>query len=175
LIATTVGSDGVTIAGFGLILASAACWASGNVILRGTSGVEMFAVIVWISALACGPLLALSLAFEGPTADLAALAQPTTAGVIAVAFVAIPTTILGFWVWGELLKRYPAALVAPFALLVPVTGTLSAWALFGERFGTVRLAGMALIMLGLAVNALPWERLRLNPPPVNARRIRPRS
>ena len=37
--------------------------------------------------------------------------------------------------WGHLLKLYPAATAAPFSLLVPVSGTLSAALILGESFG----------------------------------------
>jgi O-acetylserine/cysteine efflux transporter len=53
--------------------------------------------------------------------------------------------------WGALLRRHPATHVAPFALLVPVVGAVASAVVFGERFGTLRLTGMALVLAGLAV------------------------
>jgi O-acetylserine/cysteine efflux transporter len=158
LIAATVGSNGVTVVGLALILGSALSWAAGNVVLRGTAKVDMFGLNSWIALLAAPPLLVLSFAFETPALDLASLTLWTWSGVNALIYVAVPTTILGFWVWAELLKRYPTALVAPFTLLVPVTGMVASWILLGESFGSVRLAGMALILIGLAVNSLPFGR-----------------
>ena len=35
-------------------------------------------------------------------------------------------TLLGFGLWSRLLMRYPAAVVAPFALLIPVVGMVAA-------------------------------------------------
>ena len=58
-------------------------------------------------------------------------------------------------IWGDLLRRYPATTVAPFSLLVPFVGALSAAAVFGESFGPLRLAGMALVLLGLVLVARP--------------------
>lgn len=158
LIAGTVGSNGVTFAGLALVLGSALSWAAGNVILRGTAKVDMFGLNAWIALLAAPPLLAVSFLVETPALDLASLSFWNWSGVGALIYVAVPTTIVGFWVWGELLKRYPTALVAPFTLLVPVTGMIASWLLLGESFGPVRLAGMALILTGLAVNSLPLER-----------------
>jgi len=158
VIAATVGSDGVTVTGFALILASALGWASGNVILRATPRVEMFGMMSWVSMLAVPPLLVLSLAIEGPAADWAALLHPSLGGLVGLAYVGIPTTIVGYWVWAELLKRYPAAMVAPFSLLAPVTGTIGSWLWFHESFSPMRLIGMTLILTGLVVNTLPFER-----------------
>ncbi|MDR3375802.1 MAG: EamA family transporter [Ancalomicrobiaceae bacterium] len=159
LIASTVGTGGVTMAGFGLIMASAFGWSMGNVVLRASPKVDMFPLIAWISALAILPLLALSLVLEGPGADLEALVQMNWGGASALAYVAILSTLGGYWAWAELLKRYPAGLVSPFALLVPVSGTLSAYLILGESFGPLRLAGMVLILAGLAINTLPIERI----------------
>ena len=57
-------------------------------------------------------------------------------------------------IWGGLLGRYPAAAVAPLALLSPVTGVVASALVFGERFTLPRYAGMALILAGLAVIVL---------------------
>jgi O-acetylserine/cysteine efflux transporter len=54
-----------------------------------------------------------------------------------------------------LLQRYPAALVAPFALLSPCTGILASAVLLGEVFTPLRYAGMALVLAGLVVIVLP--------------------
>jgi len=68
-------------------------------------------------------------------------------------------TTLGYALWGRLLRRYSAALVTPFALLVPFVAAWSSSVAFGERFGPRRLLGMALVLLGLAVIVLPLDRL----------------
>lgn len=158
-IASTVGTGGVTPFGFVLMMLSAFGWASGNVILRSSPKVDMFPLIVWISALAVPPLLVLSLIIEGAAADATALAHVDLAAIGSLAYIVILSTLLGFFVWAELLKRYPAGLVAPFTLLVPVSGTISAYLILGESFGPVRLLGMALILVGIAVNTLPVERI----------------
>ena len=40
--------------------------------------------------------------------------------------------MFGFGLWARLLARYPAAAVAPFALLVPVVGMVAGAVVFGE-------------------------------------------
>jgi O-acetylserine/cysteine efflux transporter len=90
---------------------------------------------------------------------LDALARIDLAAVGSLVYIVVLSTLLGFFVWAELLRRYPAGLVAPFTLLVPVSGTISAYLILGETFGPVRLAGMALILTGITVNTLPVERI----------------
>ncbi len=101
--------------------------------------------------IAVGPLLLLSLALEGPARVATAVTHATWLTISAAAYIAIVSTVFGYWAWGRLLQLYPAATVAPFTLLVPVSGTLAAALILHETFGPARLAGMALILAGLAV------------------------
>jgi O-acetylserine/cysteine efflux transporter len=151
LIATTVGSNGVTVLGLTLALASAFFWAIGNVLLRRLGQVDMLSMISWLSVVAPLPLLLLSLTIEGPARIGAALGGASWLTIGAVLYIGVISTTFGYAVWGHLLKLYPAATAAPFSLLVPVSGTLSAALILGEAFGVVRLAGMGLILAGLAV------------------------
>lgn len=162
LIGLSVGGD-LTVPGLALVLAAAASWAVGNVLLRGAGQVDMFRMVVWLSLVPPLPVLALSLWLEGPTAIVAAFGAAGWTAAAAVFYLAVPTTLFGFYVWAQLLKRYPAATVAPFSLLAPVFGTISAHLVLGETFGPLRLGGMALILSGLAVVGLPWARLRRRP------------
>jgi O-acetylserine/cysteine efflux transporter len=44
--------------------------------------------------------------------------------------------------------------VVPFALLVPFVGSAASSLVFGEKFGTLRLAGMLTVIAGIAVMLL---------------------
>jgi GNAT superfamily N-acetyltransferase len=52
---------------------------------------------------------------------------------------------------------------------VPFVGGYASALVFGERFGPLRLAGMALVLLGIAVIVLPWDRMLMD------KRARPRG
>ena len=160
LIGATVGANGVTPAGFLLLIGAAACWASGNVMLRRLGPVDMLALISWLSLVPIVPLFALSLIIEGPARIASGLASATWLSVGSLAYIVVISTIFAYAAWGHLLKLYPAAVAAPFSLLVPISGTLSAALILGERFGPLRLAGMVLIFAGLGVLALPRRRRR---------------
>ncbi len=157
----TIGSDrlaGAELLPFALTLAAAACWAGGNLIGMTVGTVDPLAFIVWSSLAAPLPMLALSFVFEGGR-TLPALLHPTPKLAIAVAALAYGGTLFGFGGWSRLLMRYPAATVAPFALLVPVVGMVSAWLVFGEALRTIEFLGAVLVMAGLGFNIL-GERLR---------------
>jgi O-acetylserine/cysteine efflux transporter len=151
LIATTTGTNGITFAGFTLALGSAIAWAVGNVLLRRVGAVDIFALISWLAAIAAGPLLILALILDGPGRISSAVVHLDWQSIAAVLYIALVSTVFGYWAWGRLVSQYAAATAAPFSLLVPVTGTISAAIFMHESFGPIRLAGMALILAGLAV------------------------
>jgi O-acetylserine/cysteine efflux transporter len=64
------------------------------------------------------------------------------------------STSIAYWLWGRLLRDYPAAQVVPFALLVPFVGAAGSSVVFGERFGLLRLMGMITVIGGIAVMML---------------------
>jgi O-acetylserine/cysteine efflux transporter len=161
LIASTVGTNGVTLPGLALALGSAIFWSIGNVLLRRAGKVDMLAMVTWMSLIAILPLFLLSVAVEGTPRLVAAVTHVTWLTVGAVLYIAVVSTIFGYAVWGQLLKLYPAATAAPFSLLVPVSGTISAALILGETFGPARLAGMVLILGGLAILVLGPKPARL--------------
>lgn len=153
-IAATVGGD-FSLTGLLLCLASALCWAIGNVLLRGAGKVDMLAMVAWLSLVPPIPLFALSALTEGPAAISHALSTVNWSGAGAIIYISVLSTIVCYAIWGHLLKQYPAATVAPFSLLVPIFGALSARLVLGEQFGTTRIAGMMLILAGLLVVVSP--------------------
>ena len=161
--ATVAGAGDVTPLGLALVLAGGASWACGNILLRREKSPDMLATVAWLSLVAPLPLFGLSLLIEGPEAVTTALSHFDAVGLGSVLYLAVLATIVGFGIWGYLLKLYPASTVAPFSLLVPLFGVVSSAIVFGERFGPLRIAGIALILLGLAVIALPIGWLKPKP------------
>ena len=53
------------------------------------------------------------------------------------------------------MRRYPAGLVAPHSLLVPVVGMACAMALLGERPAVVELVAGAVVVGGVLVASAP--------------------
>lgn len=150
LIGLTVGADLPALA-LALALSGALSWAVGNLLLKHARGVPMFPLIAWCSLVPPLPMLLLS-ALWGEASLPAAVAGASWASLGAALFLGAATW--AYAIWGGLLGRYPAAVVAPLALLSPVTGVVVSALVFGERFTSLRYAGMALIVAGLAVIVL---------------------
>ncbi|AOT72543.1 EamA family transporter [Geosporobacter ferrireducens] len=148
----------MTAAGFWLTLTASASWGAGNVIMRrATQGVppfSMLSLVVWAGAVAILPLAFLSLCFEGPSAWQAAWHSVNRITILSIIYLAYFASLAGYGLWGKLLSRYPAAMVSPFALLVPVIGMSSAAVFLKETFSLWQMIGALLVMTGLVVNVL---------------------
>jgi O-acetylserine/cysteine efflux transporter len=153
LIGLTVGAD-LPVAALALALGGALSWAVGNVLVKRRPDVPIFPLVTWCSLVPPLPALALSRA-SGDGSFLPALAGASGPSLGAATYLGALATSLAYALWGGLLQRHPAGAVAPFALLAPCTGVVASALAFGEVFGPVRYAGMALILAGLAVVVLP--------------------
>ena len=155
VIAVATSHSGIPLLATFLILASACTWAIGNVWMRGAGKFDTLSMIVWLSLIPPAPMLLISLIFEGYGPVSQAMLGTTWYSFGLLAYIVILSTLVGFGIWGLLMKNYPASLIAPLTLLVPVTGAGSAALVLGEQFGPARMAGMALVLAGLACVALP--------------------
>jgi O-acetylserine/cysteine efflux transporter len=149
------GSSTGTFLGFLLVLLAAFFWGVGNIVAKRAARVhdaEMLALVVWSSLIPPLPLLALAYVLEGGPEVFHAVAS---AGVLTwgcVLFVAWGATLFGFASWAGLMNRYPTALIAPFALLIPVSGLASGVLLMGETLAPLQIVGVVLVFAGLAEN-----------------------
>ncbi|MFR9752681.1 EamA family transporter [Nocardia sp. 004] len=148
-----------------LTLAGGLGWAFGNIGARlastETPGINPLHLMLWITVIPPLPLFALSVLAEGPTTGLHALTTAFTpegrSALVALAYIAILATVVGTGLWTTLLSRYPAGLVAPFSLLVPIIGIAAAWAILGETPSPVSVAGGVVVLAGAfaAISATP--------------------
>ena len=156
-IAATVGGD-LMPAGLALALGGALSWAIGNVLVKGVGTVPMAPLMAWLSLVPPLPALLVSAIHDRRVPLWHALGTVSWSSLAAALYLGAVATSLAYALWGRLLARYPAALVAPFALLAPAAGMLASALVFGERFAPLRYIGMALIVAGLAVAVLPRRR-----------------
>lgn len=150
LVAASVGG-GLSYLGLGLSLAGAVSWAIGNTILKRLQGVDMLALMIWLSLIPPLPALALSI-YMGDNPNLFdAVIEATWISIAATLYLGLVATAVAYAIWGRLLNTYAAVKVTPFALFAPCTGILASYLVFGERVGALRGGGMAMILVGIAV------------------------
>ncbi|MHB9052016.1 MAG: EamA family transporter, partial [Thiomonas delicata] len=141
-----------TLVGLLLVIGAAMSWATANILTKRIGAVEPLALVAWGSLVAVPPLLLVSAVVEGPHAMLAAVQAMNLKSWLTVLFQSYPNTLLGFGVWSMLMRRYPAAQVAPFSLLVPVAGMVSAALVLHEALEPWKIMAGLLVLGGLALN-----------------------
>ena len=153
MICGTVGYD-FSISAFAILLISPVSFAIGNLLLRPAQGAPMFDLFAWLCLTSAIPMFALTLVTDGLEPTWHAVAHMSLTGLICMLSLGALSTSIAYWLWGRLLRDYPAAQVVPFALLVPFVGAGASSIVFGEKFGPLRLAGMVTVVGGIAVMLL---------------------
>jgi O-acetylserine/cysteine efflux transporter len=132
-------------------------WAIGNLCNRQARAAEPFRLMLWMTVVPPVPMLAVSLALEGPAAIAASLTGlGERRGLLALgglAFTVVVATLLGSGIWTALMARHPSSTVAPFSMLVPVVGIGSSWVLLGDPTSVTELALGAVVVAGVLLGS----------------------
>jgi O-acetylserine/cysteine efflux transporter len=147
----------VPLGGILIILLGAFAIACVSIILRRIKEEKMTSLMVWSSLGACPPVLALTEFLHGHEKALEIILQFSHRSIFSILYMSLGAGILGNTLWGLLLKKYPVALVAPFALLIPVLSILFSYIFFGETLNSISLFGTVLIIGGLVINELKFR------------------
>lgn len=133
--------------GLMLVIAAGFFWGVSNIIMKKVGKVDMLSLIVWMSLVAPLPLLGLSAVME--TGQWEAITQMTLTGAGVLFYISIISTVFAFGAWAQLFKQYSPNMVAPFSLLVPIFGILSASVVLGEEFTVIEMAASCLVFSGI--------------------------
>lgn len=137
--------------GIVIVLLAALAWSLCNLLVKLCKPVQMMAFIIWTSLFAVPAILILTLLTQG-FEPFAGLGRGMAWGaVFSIAFQSYITTLLGYLVWNNLMKKYAAAQVAPLSLLVPVSGLLASHVFYGEQLSAIQGAAIGLILVGIAI------------------------
>ncbi|CAN5259208.1 O-acetylserine/cysteine exporter [soil metagenome] len=141
-------------------LLAATSWAIGNVLSRRSKVASGLGLVVWSGLVVPIPAAALSLLIDGPDEVQRALTHISTAAVLSTLYTAIFASLVGYGIWNSLMAKYPTSSVVPFTLLVPVVGIAAAWAFQDEVPARAEIWGGVIMLAGLAVATIAWERSR---------------
>lgn len=140
-----------TTTGILLVLLAALSWAFCNLIIKVKKPEHMIAFIVWSSLFSVPVLLVITLIAEGTAPFKSLLSDFTWGAAFSLFFQCCITTVLGYRIWNNLMKKYPASMVAPLSLIVPVSGLLTAYLFFDEHLGLAQGVAIVLVFIGIAV------------------------
>lgn len=140
---------------------AALSWAIGTILikrLRARREVDLLALTAWQMVLGSVPLVILAVLVPERPTDW----TPHYMGILA--FMAIGSTALCWWLWIYILDRVPAWEASLSVLGTPVVAILSSRVLLGEAFTMPEISGIALIGGGLALlSLLGWIASRRAP------------
>jgi len=140
-----------TTLGIALVLLAALSWSACNLIVKRHKPADMLAFIAWSSVFAAPVLFLLTWFQHGPAPFAGLVGGVSLRAAGSVLFQAYITTVFGYKVWNDLMKTYPAAQVAPLSLIVPVSGIVTSYLVFDERFGGFVWVGIGAMLAGVAV------------------------
>lgn len=130
-----------------LVIASGFFWGVSNILIKKVGKVDMLSLIVWLSLIPPLPLLGLSALLE--TGQWESLTSITWTGAGVIFYMSIISTVVAYGLWAHLFKTYSPNMVAPFSLLVPIFGIVSASLVLGEEFTPVEMSASSLVLSGL--------------------------
>ncbi|MDB5506285.1 MAG: hypothetical protein JWR75_923 [Devosia sp.] len=129
--------------------ASAASIALGSILLKRYGPIRPLRLQAWVALASFPPLLAYSLLAEhGQWQSSLAAGWPFWAGL---AFSVVIVTIVAHTAYFHVLQRYPASLVAPLGLMLPLMSIAMGVVLLGESFDLRMLVGGLVALVGLLV------------------------
>jgi O-acetylserine/cysteine efflux transporter len=137
-----------------VVLGAALSWAIGNVVSRQAGVASGLSLVVWSAMVVPLPALGLSLVVDGGDEVGRALTHLSGVAIVSTAYTALLASILGYAIWNNLLRHYPASAVVPFVLLVPPIGIGAAWIVQGEVPTVLECVGGAVMLVGVATATL---------------------
>jgi len=156
LIATSSENTEMTAIGFGLSIVAATFWALGNIINRMINkqgykaGLDL---VIWSAWIPVVPFLLSSYIFEGPALIIESMKAFNWTSFMALCYLSVAASIIGYSLWSYLLDHYPAGQVAPLTLGVPIVGISASAFFLGESISMIQWVGSGCVLLGLLINA----------------------
>lgn len=147
----TLSESRSTAIGILLVLAAALAWSFCNLLVKVKKPADMLAFIVWSSLFSVPAILMLTLLIKGIEPFDHLIAKVSWAASFSILFQAYVTTLLGYSLWNNLMKKYPASLVAPLSLIVPTSGLLASFLFYGEALTLLQGLALGFVFIGLMI------------------------
>lgn len=140
-----------TIKGVFFVIIAAMSWAVCNIIVKLTRPANMIAFIVWSSLFSAPAVLIMTVYVKGWGGILSIPDDITVGSSFSVLFQAYITTVVGYMIWNNLMKKYPATEVAPLSLFVPVSGVITSYLFLDERLSVQQLISVIVVITGIFI------------------------
>lgn len=136
------------------VLIGAASWGFSNILIKkaGNPNINMFDLIIWASLIPPIPLILYAIYMDGIPEILYVFSNAGILSYGTLIYSGLISGVLGYALWGYLLKKYTTGSVASFSMLVPVFATCFSVPIFNETFTNYMILGGAFVAVGLMVN-----------------------
>jgi len=141
-----------------LVIGGALSWALGQIMIRRMKDIAGLTVTAWTAVFAAPQLFVMSALFESGQVEAIQQAKPIV--WVAVAYLGIVMTAFGYFLWNTLIRRHDVGRVAPFLLLLPLYALLGGILFLGERPTGNSLMGGAVILIGVGIITIEWQKGR---------------
>lgn len=131
------------------IAGAALAFSIANLIIKKIGALDGFTMSGWLSLMAMPQVFIISLLIED--GQWASLTNATPTSWVALCYVVIGSSVVGYGIWYRLARVHPINHTMPFLLLVPVFGVLSGVFMLGEPVTTGLLIGGAMTIAGIAI------------------------
>jgi drug/metabolite transporter (DMT)-like permease len=132
-----------------IVIAGMVFWAAYTVFLRmkpaDVSGLALLACLAMVGVILVAPLFIVEMVFFGGHVEV----TPATLG--AMAYVAVFPSFVGYVFWNRAVAEVGSNVSGIFMHLMPAFGSFLAWLFLDERIQPYHLAGIALILGGIAL------------------------
>lgn len=133
----------------GLVLLAAVAVALGSVVVESLDpGLSTIGLVAWSNALGALVLHAISLGLPGES--LAAL-EPTATAILAVAYLGVVASAVGYAIYFALLARAGAVEINLVSYAAPAFAAAAGWLLLGETLDALAIAGFLAIFGGFVL------------------------
>lgn len=135
-----------------LVVGGAFAWASGQIMVRQLGGVDGFTLIAWVAGFATPQMFLASWAIEGN--PIPTIMNAGWEVWMAVIYMGVVMTAIGYAIWYHLLGKFPVNKVAPFLLLLPILITVESVIFLGDTLTMYTIVGGVLTILGVGILVL---------------------
>ena len=139
-----------------LLLGGSLAWAIGQIMVRSLKDVDGLTVCAWTAAFSAPQLFVSSALFE--SGQLTAVMSADWNAWLAVIYLGIIMTALGYGMWYTLLRRHPVHVVGPFLLTLPVFSVIGGIFFLGEILTVTLVIGGLIIIGGVSLIIVEKEK-----------------
>ncbi|MCI5048785.1 MAG: EamA family transporter [Rickettsiales bacterium] len=124
-------------------------WACTNIYMKKLGQQPVMPMLFWTSVLSIPQNALVSFVIESNHLQLMETA-PFTAW-FGIVYSGLVSTIVGYGLWYWLIKRYDVSQVAPYSLLVPISGFTAGIVFFNEAMTVQMMMGALITIVGVAI------------------------